>query len=256
MRSKRSPSLTSSSQKPDFGRRAARYDELRPTDDNWWELFDALVRDGDLHGRRVVDVGCGTGRLANALAKREACRVWGVDSSPEMLEVARRQADGVTRFRLADAEALPFRPGWLERVVMRLVVHLVDRPRALAEARRVLGPGGRLALATFEPSHFDRFWLNALFPSLEAIDRARFPSPERLHDELARAGFAGVRATSLRQESAIDRETALEKIRGRHISTFDLLGEEEYAAGLARAERELPERVDYALDWVVVVARC
>jgi SAM-dependent methyltransferase len=214
------------------------------------------VREGDLRGRRVLDVGCGTGRLASALTEREACRVWAVDSSPEMLEVARRQASGATRFRLGEAEALPFRPGWFERVVMRLVVHLVDPPRALAEARRVLGQGGRLAIATFEPSHFDRFWLNALFPSLEQIDRARFPTPEALRDELALAGFADVRATALRQQAAIDRETALEKIRGRHISTFDLIGEEEYAEGLARAERELPERVDYALDWVVVVARC
>jgi ubiquinone/menaquinone biosynthesis C-methylase UbiE len=205
----------------------------------------------------VLDVGCGTGRLSNALAEREACRVWGVDSSPEMLEVARGQArSGVTRFRLAEAEALPFRPGWFERVVMRLVVHLVDRRLALAEARRVLGAGGRLAIATFEPSHFDRFWLNAFFPSLEAIDRARFPKPETLRDELARAGFADVRTTSLRQHGALDRETALEKIRGRHISTFDLLGEDEYRAGLERAEHELPERVEYALDWVVVAARC
>jgi SAM-dependent methyltransferase len=215
------------------------------------------VREGDLRGRRVLDVGCGTGRLSNALAEREACRVWGVDSSPEMLEVARGQArSGVTRFRLAEAEALPFRPGWFERVVMRLVVHLVDRRLALAEARRVLGAGGRLTIATFEPSHFDRFWLNAFFPSLEAIDRARFPTPETLHDGLARAGFADVRTTSLRQHGALDRETALEKIRGRHISTFDLLGEDEYRAGLERAEHELPERVEYALDWVVVVARC
>jgi SAM-dependent methyltransferase len=214
------------------------------------------VREGDLRGRRVLEVGCGTGRLAAALAEREGARVWAVDSSPEMLEVARRQAGGVTRFRQAEAEALPFRAGWFERVVMRLVVHLVDRRRALAEARRVLGPGGRLAIATFEPSHFDRFWLNVLFPSLETIDRARFPTPDTLRDELARAGFAGVHATSLPQQAEIDRETALEKIRGRHISTFDLLGEEEYAEGLARAERELPDRVDYALDWVVVVARC
>jgi SAM-dependent methyltransferase len=215
-----------------------------------------LVREGDLHGRRVLDVGCGTGRLADALAEREACRVWAVDPSPEMLEVARSHAGGATKFRLAEAEALPFRPGWFERVVMRLVIHLVDRWLALAEARRVLGSGGRLAIATFEPTHFDRFWLNALFSSLEEIDRARFPTPEALRDELARAGFAAVRATPLRQRAAIDRETALEKIRGRHISTFDLIGADEYRAGLERAERELPERVEYTLDWVVVVARC
>jgi SAM-dependent methyltransferase len=173
-----------------------------------------------------------------------------------MLAVARARTGTGVGLRRADAAALPFRAGWFERVVMRLAVHLVDRPRALAEARRVLGPGGRLAIATFDPSHFDAFWLNALFPAFEAIDRARFPTSETLRAELAEAGFLDVRATPLRQRAAIDRKSALERIRGRHISTFDLIEDDEYRAGLERAERELPEQVEYALDWVVVVARC
>jgi ubiquinone/menaquinone biosynthesis C-methylase UbiE len=214
------------------------------------------VAAGDLRGRRVLDVGCGTGRLAAALAAREHCRVWGVDPAPEMLEVARGRAGTDVGLRLARAEALPFRAGWFERVVMWLVVHLVDRRHALAEARRVLGPRGRLVIATFDPSHFDEFWLNGLFPSFEQIDRARFPTPQTLRGELAAAGFAGVHATPLRQQATIARETALEKIRGRHISTFDLIGEDEYRTGVERAEQELPERVDYALDWLVVAARC
>jgi ubiquinone/menaquinone biosynthesis C-methylase UbiE len=204
----------------------------------------------------VVEVGCGTGRFATALAEREASEVWGVDASPEMLEVARGNAGVGARFRLARAEALPFRAGAFERAVMRLVVHLVERPRALAEARRVLGQQARFVLATFDPSHFDRYWLNDLFPSLEGIDRARFPTPAVLQAELARAGFVTTRAVPLRQEASIDRRNALAKIRGRHISTFDLIGEDEYREGLERAERDLPERIDYGLDWVVVVARC
>jgi SAM-dependent methyltransferase len=204
----------------------------------------------------VLEVGCGSGRLATALAEREGCRVWGVDSSAEMIAVARERAPSNVGLRRAEAEQLPFRAGWFERVVMRLVVHLVDRPRAFAEARRVLGPGGRLAIATFDPSHFDEFWLNTLFPSFEAIDRARFPTREQLRPELATAGFVSAQATSLPQRGSVDREAALEKIRGRHISTFDLIGDDEYGAGVERAERELPERVDYALDWVIVVARC
>jgi len=199
----------------------------------------------------VLEVGCGTGRFLAALAGR--AKAWGVDPSPEMLEVARGRVHGAG-LKLGSAEELPFKDGWFERAAMWLVVHLVERPRAFAELHRVLSPGGKLAVATFDPVHFDEFWLNALFPSLEAVDRARFPTGGQLEAELGAAGFGELRLMRLSQASSIDREGALERIRGKHISTFDLLDEDEYATGLERAERELPERVDYRLEWLLVVA--
>ena len=54
--------------------------------------------------------------------------------------------------------------------------------------------------------------------------------------------------------AAIDREAALDRVRGRFISTLQLLDEDEYRSGLERMEAELPERVEYALEWSVAVA--
>jgi SAM-dependent methyltransferase len=235
---------------PDFGRRAATYDELRPADENWWEVYEALVREGDLAGRRVLDVGCGTGKFAAALSER--AKVWGVDASPEMLEVARGRAPRA-RFKQASADALPFKDGWFERATMWLVVHLVDRPRVFAEVRRVLAGGGQLALASFDPSYFGVFWFRDFFPSMEEIDRARFPTREDLERELPIAGFGAPSFTRLSQTATVSRERALERIRGRHIATFDLIPDDEYEAGLARAERELPDRVDYRQEWLIAV---
>ncbi len=250
MRSRPSRSPKSSSTKPDFGRIAARYDELRPTDDNWWEVFELLVREGDLLGRRVLDVGCGTGRVAAVLAERGS-RVWGVEPSTEMADLARER---ISTVKVAPAERLPFKDGWFDRAVMFLVIHLVDRPRAFAEALRVLAPDGRLAIATFDPAHFERYWLNRFFPSLEAIDRARFPEPAGLQDELEAAGFGSVRLIPLAQRAEISREGALERVRGRFISPLQLLGEDELAAGLERMEAELPEHNEYGLEWLIAVA--
>ena len=236
---------------PDFGARASTYDSLRPTDENWWEVYEALVRDGDLTGRRVLDVGCGTGRFAAALSER--AKVWGVDESPQMLEVARARAPGV-RFKEASAYALPFKDGWFERATMWLVVHLLDRPRAYAEIRRVLAPDGRIAVATFDPSYFRVFWFRDYFPSMEEIDLARFPTRDDFEGELTGAGFGAPRFTRISQQATVTREVALERIRGRHIATFDLISEEEVQAGLERAERELPEQVDYRQEWLIAVA--
>ena len=237
-----------------FASSAERYDELRPLRESWWRRFDVLVEEGDLRGRRVLDVGCGTGALTTALAERVAARVWGVEPSEEMIAVARRRASRTVGLKQGRAETLPFRDAWFERVVMTLVVHLVDRPTAFAEALRVLVPGGRLMIATFAHEHFETYWARSFFPSLAAVDRARFPSERELRDELAEAGFTPVRIVPLRDAETVDRATALERLRGRHISTFALLDPEEVRAGIEQAERELPDEVEVLLDQLVVVA--
>jgi ubiquinone/menaquinone biosynthesis C-methylase UbiE len=244
----------SHSPRPDFGPLAATYDALRPADENWVEVADLLVREGDLAGRRVLDIGCGTGRLVRRLAEHHGARVWGVDPTPEMLETARqRMPDGVG-LKLGRAEELPFKDSWFDRATMWLVAHLVERPAAFAEARRVLVDDGRFVVATFDPAYFDEFWLNHLFPSLEALDRARFPTAGELGTELRAAGFDAVRLIPLHQRASIGREAALEKVRGRFISTLRLLDENEFQSGLARAEEELPQVIDHRLEWLVAVA--
>jgi SAM-dependent methyltransferase len=234
-----------------FDGRAARYEELRPVDDNWWQVFDGLVRLGDLPGSKVLEIGCGTGRFAQALEERALARVWAVDASENM--VARAKALGVTA-RVGRAEALPFKAGWFDAVVMRMSLHLVDRPRALANAARVVRRGGRIAIATEDPESFERVWFTKFFPSVPAVDGARFPRREVVTAELTQAGFGEVEIEPLRQYRTLTREKALDIIGSKAFSTFDLLPREEYAQGLARAGAELPPSFEYQFDWLLVGA--
>lgn len=167
-----------------------------------------------------------------------------------MVELARQRGVNAKQAR---AEALPFKEGWFERALLVLVVHVLDRPRAFAELHRVLGPDGRLAIGTFDHAQFDDYYLNSYFPSLAAIDRARFPTRAELEAELEAAGFAA-RTVPVHQSTTWSRDRTLERIRGRFISTLLLLDETEYAEGLARAERELPESVEGEQHLLAVVA--
>jgi SAM-dependent methyltransferase len=202
-------------------------------------------------GRRVLDAGGGTGLLAAALAEKALCRVWLVDPSAEMLEQARAQVPASVGLKQGRAEELPFKDGWFERALARCSIHLWERPQAFAEVRRV---AERFVVATFDPVHFGGFWLNRYFPAIERIDRERFPDGPTLERELRDAGFGEVRFVRLSQSREVSRDEALARIEGRHISTFDLLSADELQAGTERAHRELPDRVESRLEWLVAVA--
>jgi ubiquinone/menaquinone biosynthesis C-methylase UbiE len=101
-------------------------------------------------GVRVVDVGCGTGALCAAAAARGA-QPTGVDLAPGMVGAARRAHRGL-EFVHGDAEALPLPDGAFGAALGAFVVNHVPSPEhAAAEVRRVLAPGGRVALAMWGP---------------------------------------------------------------------------------------------------------
>src|SRR5262249_16940273 len=76
----------------------------------------------------VLDLGCGTGRLAAALTEQGIARVWGVDASAEMLAVAREKLPASVGLKEGRAEQLPFRAAGVGRVVIGLRVRLLASP--------------------------------------------------------------------------------------------------------------------------------
>jgi ubiquinone/menaquinone biosynthesis C-methylase UbiE/DNA-binding transcriptional ArsR family regulator len=99
------------------------------------------------------DLGCGTGQVSAALAPFVA-RVIGVDSSPAMLQAARKRLrdHGNVELRRGDLESLPIDDGRLDAATVMLVLHHVPEPgRALADVARALKPGGRLVVVDMLP---------------------------------------------------------------------------------------------------------
>lgn len=118
----------------------------------YYERPAILSLAGDVTGRRILDAGCGSGPLYEALRIRGAV-VAGVDKSAGMLELARRRLGSDASLQMADlADPLPFSDGAFDDVIASLVLHyLKDWGPTLAEFRRVLAPGGRLIASLDHP---------------------------------------------------------------------------------------------------------
>lgn len=116
-------------------------------------LEEPLVRRlaGDVRGKRVLDVACGTGRHAAWLAG-EGAYVTALDRSEEMLAVARSKSDRV-RWMRGDLDRLPFDDAAFDVVVCALVFEHVEHiGPPIAEATRVLVPGGKYIMSVFHPA--------------------------------------------------------------------------------------------------------
>jgi ubiquinone/menaquinone biosynthesis C-methylase UbiE len=237
-----------------FDRLAARYSELRGSDAEVDPVTEAVVTLGQLEGCRVLDVGCGPGTVIRQLARGFGIDAVGVDPSPKTVEAARVEAAGCGVFHVGWAEELPLEQDSFDGVVMRWVVHHLERPAAFAEIRRVLTPGGRFIITSSDPRAVETFWLAPFFPSYAAIERRRFPDGATLRRELEEAGFTGIRVVPFVLERRFSRNEALEKLRARAYSSFVLMGDDEYEAGLAAAGAGLPAEIRYDLRLLNVLA--
>jgi SAM-dependent methyltransferase len=139
-------------------------------------FVDALLEAAHVaRGTRLLDVACGQGITAGTAAAAGA-RVTGIDFSPAMLAAARATYPGLD-LQHGDAEDLPVGDAAFEAVVANFGIHHVERPgRAIAEARRVLAPGGTFAF-TFWPRPADNPPWRILFDAVAAHGRLDVPMP-------------------------------------------------------------------------------
>ncbi|MGS1015929.1 ArsR/SmtB family transcription factor [Allosphingosinicella humi] len=139
-----------------FAQHAADWDELRSLHIAESEVEAAIARAlGERPVGRLVDIGTGTGRMIELFGPA-ANSALGIDRSPEMLRLARVKLTEagipMTELRQGDMYAIPLPSQSADTVIIHQVLHYAQQPAAaIAEAARLLAPGGRLLIIDFAP---------------------------------------------------------------------------------------------------------
>lgn len=248
-----------------------RYDRIAVGYQRWWApvIAPAALRLLDLvrstvvgsPGAHVVDVGAGTGTLARAaVARWPSIRVTAVEPAPGMLAVGEREAartlasSDVRRldWRMGTAERLPLADGSADAVVSSFAFHHVrGRSAALREARRVLRPGGMIAVVTwlaadwpFEPWDLYKGVIRELGLERPVTDEIRRPfrSEASAAALVRRAGFRRAHAFS----GTVEKQWALDD----YVATTFESEDRDFIAAL-----DAPTRARFEALWRERLAR-
>jgi SAM-dependent methyltransferase len=185
----------------------------------------------------TLEVGCGTGYWLSALCELLP-HAYGLDYSFEMLQKAQNRGLAGKMIR-ATAEIIPFHAATFDLIFCVNAIHHFDRSEYfIVEARRLLRPGGTLAVLGMDPHHgCDNWCIYDYFPETKPTDLARYPSSGQITDAMIRAGFDRAEYDVVcRWSHALVGEAVLQdpELQRRGCSQMALLTDEQYARGIER----------------------
>jgi ubiquinone/menaquinone biosynthesis C-methylase UbiE len=184
---------------------------------------------------RMLDLGCGTGGFARALAQRLQAEVIGVDVAAHLLRHAAVHSPALPlRWVLGQAEALPLADQTVDRVLMSLVLHqIAHRQQALQEVYRVLRPGGRVLVRTVAPEVTLQAWVPfRFFPKVAHVEAARLPAIDVILALCQQAGFRELHTRTVCRNARVDLHKLTADLRQRTRPSYRLLTDAELEDGL------------------------
>lgn len=198
----------------------------------------------DIAPERILEVGCGTGRWLAEL-QPVAWQAYGMDLSLGMLHQARQRPEPFSLI-CGHASHLPFPDATFDLIFCVNAFHHFPQPRVfVSEARRLLRPGGALAILGMDPHcGLARWYVYDYFVGSYETDLRRFSSSGTILDWMVSVGFARVewRVVEHIVHQHVGRAVLEDPILQKHgTSQLALLTDEEYAAGMGRIKAALTE---------------
>jgi ubiquinone/menaquinone biosynthesis C-methylase UbiE len=182
----------------------------------------------------ILDLGCGTGRFSEGLARRFDACVVGIDPSAKMLAQARdkRRLPRV-HYQRGSAEAIPLVSGAADVIFMSMCFHHFGDPdRAARECRRVLRPGGTVMVRNGTRDQMSSYPYVPFFPQTRSILEDVLPSVAGLRRVFESAGFRCLASHVVTQVIAPDWRAYADKLAAGSDSVLARLADDELAAGI------------------------
>lgn len=195
-------------------------------------LIGWLVQDTGASGKRALDLGCGPGFIAHALAPMVA-EVLGLDPSPNMIDAARTKAAPNASFEIGSSEDLSPVTAPMQLVTIGRAFHWMNRTQTVADLDPLIAPGGAIALINDRPvdTPMNRWWreFNALTKSFAVLDdynQHRASGDWVPHEEvLTGSAFCDLRSLSVYQTHDWTLDKLVRHTLSRSGTTEALLGD-------------------------------
>jgi len=200
--------------------------------DLWMDVVSAHVK--DQRTKRILDLGCGTGRFTEALRARFDAEVIGIDPSQKMLEPARSNPSAARiRYESGRGESIPLPNNSVDLIFMSMIFHHFDNPMLAArECRRVLRDGATALVRTGTRERISSYPYVDFFPESRPILEERLPTTTFVREVFEADGFRMVTLEVVTQEIAPSYAAYAEKLSAGADSVLASLSPRDFDAGM------------------------
>ena len=207
------------------------YNDIRLDAPNDFQLtIDIILEYTQQNKKRLLDIGCGTGKYGQALIQK-GFDVVGIDKSPSQISEAKK----VINAQEGNAIDLPYKSESFDVCIMIMMIHHMnqkERTLAFDEIYRVLKKDGVLIIKTASHEDLKHRISSRFFPEALKIDLKRYPEIETIQDELSK--FKNYRVKHTISTSIFDKSEMIQKLSMRRTSNLGMISENSLKEGIHR----------------------
>jgi len=222
----------------DFTIASKTYDNTRDSDD---EIIEMMFKNNVFgENSNILDFGCGTGNYLYKISGNYKCKCHGIEPSAGMREKACIKNPGLIIVE-GNHETMPFEDNFFDFIYMTDVIHHVpDLDSLFKNLSKKAKDKGKICIKSQSWKQIEKRWFNRYFPSLEEIEKKRYPNIDAIIDAAKNYELILEKIEIMKypEENKID-ELFIRNVEEKNYSMFRLLDDPEFKDGLAKLKNDI-----------------